>query len=73
MASENVHLGKENCLDGKPPVVPDLGLTHAVLTWLFYWTDKVREALAGKSMEERSVPLIPPSVKMHMWVQPSFN
>lgn len=39
-ALENVHLSKENCFHWEPPVVPDLVLTHAVLTWLGYWTDR---------------------------------
>lgn len=61
MALENVHLSKENCFHWEPPVVPDLGLTHAVLTWLCYWTDQFRKALAGKSTEERSDTSQPPA------------
>lgn len=66
------HLSKEAKTESQP-VVPDLELIPAVLGGVFYCTAKVRKMRAAKLVEQRSVPLVPPSVKIHVWKLPSFN
>ena len=36
------------------------------LTWHFLLASQDREILAAKSVEEKSVPLVPPSAKIHV-------
>lgn len=55
------------------PVVLDLELIPAVLGGISYCTAQVRKMWAAQLVEERSVPLVPPSVKIRVWKLPSFS